>query len=74
MRYNLVTDSWIPAIRTDGTAVELGLLDALVHAHEFAALHGESPLVAAALYRLLLALLHRVFGPPTLEQWTLLWE
>ena len=32
--FDLTTQPWIPCLRLDGTAVELSLLDALVHAHE----------------------------------------
>ena len=61
--FDLLKRAWVPCIRADGTLDELSLRDALVRAHELRALHGESPLVVAALYRLLLAVLHRVFGP-----------
>jgi CRISPR system Cascade subunit CasA len=71
--FDLLQSPWVPCIRADGTTVELGLHDALAQAHELRELHGESPLVTAALYRLLLAMLHRVFGPATYAEWAALW-
>jgi CRISPR system Cascade subunit CasA len=72
--FDLLQAPWVPCIRADGTSVELGLRDTLAQAHELRELHGESPLVVAALYRLLLAVLHRVFGPASYEEWAALWE
>ncbi len=72
--FDLLRSPWIPCLRADGTLVELGLRDALAQAHELREIHGESPLVTAALHRLLLAVLHRVFGPDSLGEWGRLWE
>ncbi len=74
VEFSLIDAPWIPCLRSDGQAVELGLRDTLVQAHELRELAGESPLVTAALYRLLLAVLHRVFGPATYGEWGRLWE
>ena len=71
--FDLLKSPWVPCIRADGRIVELSLRDALAQAHELRELHGESPLVTAALHRLLLAVLHRVFGPPTTGKWAALW-
>jgi CRISPR system Cascade subunit CasA len=54
--------------------VELGLRDVLVHAYDQRELDGDSPLVTVALHRLLLAVLHRVFGPPGYGEWAALWD
>lgn len=72
--FDLLTCPWVPCIESDGRSVELGLRDALLRAHELRELHGESPLVTAALHRLLLAVLHRVFGPATHREWAALWQ
>jgi CRISPR system Cascade subunit CasA len=72
--FDLLREPWIACIGKDGRPIELGLRDALVRAHELRELAGESPLVTAALYRLLLAVLHRVFGPADQEEWGRLWE
>jgi len=74
IEFNLIDDPWIPCIRADGQAVDLGLRDALLQAHELRVLAGESPLVTAALHRLLLAVLHRVFGPEGYNAWYALWK
>jgi len=72
--FNLITEPWIPCLRQDGRLVSLGLRGVLLQAHELAEVHGESPLVNASLYRLLLALLHRVYGPEDMEAWEALWR
>jgi CRISPR system Cascade subunit CasA len=74
LSFNLVNSPWIPCIGAEGRAVDLSLRDALGRAHEMRELYGESPLVTAALYRLLLTLLHRVFGPAHYEAWDGLWR
>lgn len=72
--YNLLDEQWIPCIDSDGHVVDLSLRETLVRADHLHELDGESPLVTAALYRLLLAVLHRVHGPATWDDWTDLWE
>ena len=71
---DLLQAPWIPSIKTGGAPVELGLRDTLTQAHELRELHSESPLVMAALYRLLLVVLHRVFGPADWDEWACLWD
>ncbi|MCZ7575408.1 MAG: type I-E CRISPR-associated protein Cse1/CasA [Ardenticatenaceae bacterium] len=71
--FNLLIEPWIPCIEADGTPIELSLREVLARADELRELTGESPLVTASLYRVLLALLHRVFGPATLDEWANLW-
>ena len=72
--FDLVSEPWIPCIRLDGSSDELGLLDTLVQAHELREVVDASPLVTASLHRLLLAILHRNFGPRNLNAWRELWE
>jgi len=72
--FNLAHEPWIPCIGADGQAMDLSLRDVLVRAHELQELGGDSPLVVAALYRLLLAVLHRILGPPGLDAWEALWK
>lgn len=62
--FNLITDPWLPVRDVDGCAREVGLLDALLGAHRWRRIEDPSPLVEAALYRLLLALLHRALEGP----------
>jgi CRISPR system Cascade subunit CasA len=68
-RFCLVDEPWIPCERLDGSRVELGIEEVLLHAHELRAIADSSPLITAALHRLLLAILHRCFGPPDLRRW-----
>jgi len=72
--YDLLDAPWIPCIDVEGHAVHLGLRDALVNAHVLREIDGESPLVTAAIYRLLLAVLHRVHGPEGWDDWYALWH
>lgn len=73
--FNLIDSPWIPCIDIEGRAVELSLQETLVRAHTLRELGGESPLVTAALYRLLLAVTHRVYnGPEGYDAWAAIWE
>ncbi len=72
--FDLIHEPWIPCVEQDGHPVELGLREALTRAHELREVGGDSPLVTAALYRLLLAILHRVFGPAGYDAWADLWS
>ncbi|GIW10802.1 MAG: CRISPR-associated protein CasA/Cse1 [Dehalococcoidia bacterium] len=75
LSFNLLEEPWIPCVvRGEPRAVEYSLRDVLVRAEEILELADQSPLVTAALYRLLLAVLHRVFGPPTVDAWVSIWE
>ena len=75
LSFNLLERPWIPCVvRCSSHAVELSLRDVLVRAQEIVELADQSPLVTAALYRLLLAVLHRVFGPPTIDAWVRIWR
>jgi CRISPR system Cascade subunit CasA len=73
--FNLVEEPWAPCIRhDDGALIELGLRDALVQAHTLRQVHAEPSIVTAGLLRLMLAVLHRVFGPDGDEGWQRLWQ
>lgn len=72
--FNLVDQPFIPCIGPDGGREELGLLPALVRAHEIREIRCDSPLVTLSLHRLLLAILHRNFGPADLNEWKALWD
>jgi len=72
--FNLVDQPWIPCLALDaGTPRDVSLRDALVNAHELREIAGASPLVTLSLHRLLLAVLHRVFGPADAVAWNALW-
>jgi len=72
--FNLIKEGWIPCETQEGEVVELSLRDTLVYAHQLKGIHGNSPLEIASLYRLLLAVLHRVFGPKDKRTWFALWR
>ncbi len=74
LSYNLVDKPFIPCLMADGSSVELGLKETLRRAHEIREVRDQSPLVTITLHRLLLAILHRNFGPATLRQWNQLLE
>lgn len=72
--YNLIDEPWIPCITLDGQYCELGLRGVLTQAPELREIRDNSPLVTGALYRLLLAILHRCFGPRSDKAWLDLWN
>ncbi|MFZ2486484.1 MAG: type I-E CRISPR-associated protein Cse1/CasA [Anaerolineae bacterium] len=72
--FNLTNQPWVACTTLDGTTIELGLQDALAQAHELREVTGESPLVTASLHRLLLAVLHSIFGPADYKTWDSLWQ
>lgn len=72
--FNLVDSPWIPCITLRGDTVQVGLLDALLRAHELREITDPSPLIVASLHRLALAVLHRVFGPANRDEWGKLWN
>jgi len=76
--FNLLDAPWIPclALAPDGAVhrEELGLQTLLERAHEITELTSASPLVTIALYRMLLALMHRVYGPADEDAWWALWK
>ncbi len=72
--FNLIDQPWIPCIDQAGETVTLSLRQVLTQAHDLKAIAGDSPPVTVALHRLLLAVLHRVFGPENEDAWVELWE
>lgn len=73
-KFNLLTKPWIRCIRLDGTETELGLRDVLVDSQNLREIVDTSPLVIVGLHRLLLAILHRNFGPVNFNAWKELWK
>lgn len=57
--FNLLDEPWLPVRTPDGAVREVGLSQALLHAGDYAALAETAPPNLIALYRLLLAVLHR---------------
>ena len=75
MFFNLLEEPWLPVMPRDGTQVEeVSLADLLCHARRYRCLAGSTPTMTAALYRMVLALIHRVYGPESLSRWGELWR
>src|SRR6266508_695503 len=72
--FNLLDEKWIPVVMAGGEPRELSLRDALIEADTAQELFDASPLVTAALHRLLLAVLWRVFPQRSLAEWKALWQ
>jgi CRISPR system Cascade subunit CasA len=75
MLFNLLDEPWLPAIPRDGTRTEeVSLVGLLSHARSYRCLAGSTPTMTAALYRVVLAVIHRVYGPSSLARWGELWR
>lgn len=73
--FNLIDQPWIPCAQLDGRVTELSLRGTLEKAHELRGLQGDSPLETAAMYRLLLAVIHSALrGPANKTAWAKLWD
>ena len=73
--FNLIDQPWIPCISSNGKVLELSLRDTLNQAHQFRGIAGDSPLETAAIYRLLLAVIHSALrGPKSSSEWNDLWQ
>jgi CRISPR system Cascade subunit CasA len=73
--FNLLDQAWIPCLMQTGNRPrELSLRDVLTEAHNIREVFDDSPLVTVALHRLLLAILHRNFGPARFSEWKELWK
>jgi len=74
LRFNLIDDPFIPCVMIDGSCVQLGLRQTLARAGHIREIRDRSPLVTVSLHRLLLAILHRNFGPRNQEEWSARWQ
>jgi len=63
--FDLRTEPWIPVRDSNNTLHEISLHEALTNAASYQGIESESPLEVAALYRFLLAVLHRALKGPT---------
>ena len=72
--FSLIDQPWVPCTMLDGTRRPLGLRDVLTQAPSIGEVGGDSPLVVAAIYRLLLALLHRNFDIDDERKWGAHWK
>ena len=87
IEFNLLDEPWIRVMKPDCSVEEVSLTDALLHAHEYEDLAGELPTQDIAVLRVLLAVLHTIFGrvdidgdpdpideDNALERWGELWD
>jgi CRISPR system Cascade subunit CasA len=74
--FDLTHEGWLPCLDREGKPLHqlLGLREIFAQAHELRDINGDSPLVDAALYRLLLAILHRNFQNTVIKRWQELWD
>lgn len=86
--FNLLDENWIRVCSMNGQVMEVSLKDALIHAHEYAQLAGETEQQNVAVMRVILAVLQTVVyrfdidGIPSpiktlkdaLNRWTEMWE
>lgn len=68
--FDLLDEPWIPClVSPSGNAEELGLRALLARSHEIREIVDPSPIVTVAIHRLILAILHRNFGPRSSAAW-----
>lgn len=75
--FDLRTEPWIQVRRLDGATEQVSLHQLLERAHELHGVTGDLPTQAFAIYRLLLAVLHRALpahGAAPLRRWKTLWR
>ncbi len=72
--FNLVQEPWIRCVDRSGAVVSVGLAELLRRSHELVEVVDESPLVVAALHRLVLAIVHRNLGPRDVDEWEAIWK
>ena len=74
LSFNLIDESWIPTIDGHENQALHSLYEALARAPDLREVAGESAMVTIALYRLLLAVLYRVFEPRMITDWKAVWN
>jgi CRISPR system Cascade subunit CasA len=74
MGFNVFWEPWLPVVPLDGSEpVEVGIFEALCGARRYRRLVGSTPTMTAALHRILLAVVHRAYGPKDRRAWAQLW-
>lgn len=70
LSYNLLRDPWIPCKMENNEFKDLSIEDVLFSATEIVEITSDNPLIISSIHRLLLAILHRVFGPRSISEWS----
>jgi CRISPR system Cascade subunit CasA len=73
-RFDLITRPWIPVVDLHGQRYDVGLRQLVLDAQDIRRVTGDTPPMTAALHRLLIAFLHRVYGPSNEQEWARLWR
>lgn len=71
--FDLIDEPWIPCVMVGGSERTFGLREVLREAPSIREIVDPSPLATVALHRLLLAILHRNFGPDSSAAWAAIW-
>ena len=74
IRFNLIYDAWIPCRMISNEFKLLSIKDIFLKASEVFEINSNNPLISISLYRLLLAILHRNFGPNNRNEWKIIYE
>jgi len=73
--YDLRNETWIPVVTRAGQREYIGLEQALLRAHHLLRLDCDNPLSTASVFRVLIALVHRIFeGPKGEREWLTFYE
>ena len=70
MRFNLLDECWIPVIQKDWRQKEVSLLELFQTWETVREIQADNPPTTLAIYRFLLAVLHRAYqGPKNVDHW-----
>jgi CRISPR system Cascade subunit CasA len=70
MSFNLITEAWLPVVTQDFQLREVSLIELFGCWNSVKEVQGDNPPTTLALYRFLLAILHRAYqGPTNIDHW-----
>jgi len=72
--FNLLEEPWIPCEMKSSEFKMLSIKDVLFQAREILDITSDNPLIVVSIYRLLLAILHRNFGPENRDKWIAIYK
>lgn len=72
--FNLIDEKWLPCQMLDGKFEEFGLSGLLIRSTDIKTLISDFSMEKVAVVRLLLAILHRNFGPTSTKHWMEIWN
>lgn len=72
--FNLLEEPWIPCEMKSKESKLLSIKNVLFQAREILDITSDNPLIVVSIYRLLLAILHRNFGPKNRNGWKEIYE